>query len=877
MGLNGGLMAGLFGPIARTASFLGLSAIAVTLLASSVCAFAQAASTPFTGKVSPQANSAAQGSDNSPQPNSATQGNYSKASAQPTNPRINTTEIVSRLDQELGFDLQATTGSWQRELDRVESDLGQQRLRYSELNEFRDRLLRVRSQVEETWGRLQPRLKADQAQMNLLGSAPAAGQPPESEQAALTRAELSYHFGLLSGAKAAVDSTNLRIENLLNAIQDIRRKNFTSVLLQPIPGVYAYETWAKLPQYVPSAASKIRDLIADWWRHVRDPREVGYIVIEALLLALVLGFVSRRGIRRLRRWNETTEPPFWRRAPSAAGMVLLRALPVVAPISFLYAMIASTQDLPEHVDWLFYSLAQSIVIVVTVGALASAVFAPKAPQWRLVATSDAGAIRLCSLVILLALIYSVTTLLYLTTRLIQAPFALTIAVALPSSLLLAGLVVALLRTRLGETQQASPPQLLKIIRMVAWAIVGAIVVCAVTGYLPLARFLGQQLIVTGSILALVYLLLLWVDGFAQGLSDDDAIVGGWLKRGTGLERTRREQLALPVGLFLKFAVLVLSVPLIMLQWGYSAPDIREWYRQLFFGFHIGNTEVTLGALLASILVFGIGYAAARLFQGWLDARVLLPAGISGGVRNSIRTGIGYIGIMIAALVAFSYAGFNLSSIAIIAGALSVGIGFGLQNLVNNFVSGLILLVERPIKVGDQVVVGGEEGYVRKISVRSTELETFDRATVIIPNGYFISEKVKNWTFRDKIRRVAIPIGVAYGSDPHQVQAVLLKVAVDNPDVLKKPEPVVTLDEFSPASINFTLYSFIDDINKTGGIRTQLSMAILDAFAKAGIEIPFGQTDVTVRKMDWLRDIIAECTSLPVDQRPGNGSPRIVPS
>jgi potassium-dependent mechanosensitive channel len=870
-------MVGLFRHIAPTANFLRLFAITVTLLTSGVCAFAQTTSTPPTGKASPQANSTAQGGDNSPGTNGATQGIDSKASAQPPIPRINTTEIVNRLDQELGIDLQATTGSWQRELDRVESDLGQQRLRYSELNEFRDQLLRVRSQVEEIWGRLQPRLKADQAQTNLLGSAPATGQPLEPEQTALTRAELSYHFGLLSGAKAAVDSTNLRIENLLNAIQDIRRKNFTSILFQPIPGVYAYETWAKLPQYVPSAASQIRDLTADWWRDVRDPREVGYIVIKALLLALVLGLVSWRGIRRLRRWNETTEPPFWRRASSAAGVVFLRALPVVAPISFLYAMIASTQDLPESVDWLFYSIAQSVVIVVTVGALACAVFAPKAPQWRLVAASDAGAIRLCSLVILLALIYSVTTLLYLTTRLIQAPFALTIAVALPSSLLLAGLVVALLRTPLGETKEAKPPQLLRIIRMVAWAIVGAIVVSAIAGYLPLARFLGQQLIVTGSILALVYLLLLWVDGFAQALSDDDAFVGGWLKKSTGLEHARREQLALPVGLFLKFAVLVLSVPLIMLQWGYSAPDIREWYRQLFFGLHIGNTEVTLGALLASILVFGIGYAAARLFQGWLDARVLLPAGISGGVRNSIRTGIGYIGIMIAALVAFSYAGFNLSSIAIIAGALSVGIGFGLQNLVNNFVSGLILLVERPIKVGDQVVVGGEEGYVRKISVRSTELETFDRATVIIPNGYFISEKVKNWTLRDRIRRVAVPIGVAYGSDPRQVQAVLLKVAVDNPDVLKTPEPAVTLDEFSPSSINFTLYSFIGDINKTGSIRTQLSMAILAAFAEAGIEIPFGQTDVAVRKMEWLRDMIAEYTSSPVDQRPGNGSPRIVPS
>ena len=616
--------------------------------------------------------------------------------------------------------------------------------------------------------------------------------------------------------------------------------------------------------------AEFRELITNWWHDVQDPRDVGYVVIEALLLSLLLGFASWKAIRRSRHWQDATDPPFWRRASSAASVVFFRALPVVAPIIFLYGMIASTQDLPERVDWLFYSVAQSIVIVFTVGALASAVFAPRAPQWRLIPTSNAAAVRLCGLLVLLAFTYSLTTLLYVATRLVEAPFALTIAVALPSSLLIAGLVVALLRTPLGATKETEPSRLFKLIRTVVWAIVAAIMVCAITGYLPLARFLEQQLIVTGSILALVYLLLLWVDGFAQALSDDNAIVGGWLRESVGLERTRREQLALPIGLFLKFAVLVLSVPLIMLQWGYSWPDIQEWYRQLFFDLHIGNTEVTFGALLASILVFGVGYAAARLFQGWLDARVLLPAGISGGVRNSIRTGIGYIGIVIAALVAFTYAGFSLSNIAIIAGALSVGIGFGLQNLVNNFVSGLILLVERPIRVGDLVNVGGEEGYVRKISVRSTELETFDRANVIIPNSYFISEKVKNWTFRNQIRRVAIPIGVAYGSDSHQVQAVLLKVAEENPDVLKTPEPVVTLDEFSPASINFTLYTFISDINEAGRIRTQLSMAILDAFAEARIEIPYGQTDVTVRKMDWLRDVIAECTSLPVERHPGNG-------
>jgi potassium efflux system protein len=313
------------------------------------------------------------------------------------------------------------------------------------------------------------------------------------------------------------------------------------------------------------------------------------------------------------------------------------------------------------------------------------------------------------------------------------------------------------------------------------------------------------------------------------------------------------------------------VPLIMLQWGYAWPDIREWYWQLFFGLHIGNTEVTFGALLASIIVFGVGYAAARLFQGWLDAQVLQPAGISGGVRNSVRTGVGYVGILIAALVAVSYAGFNLSSIAIVAGALSVGIGFGLQNLVNNFVSGLILLVERPIRVGDLVVVGGEEGYVRKISVRSTEIETFDRANVLVPNSYFTAEKVKNWTFRNSVRRVALPIGVAYGSDPHQVRAALLKVAKENPDVLTTPEPFVMLDDFAATCLNFTLYAYVGDMTKAGGVRTELAMAILCAFKEAGIVIPFGQPDATQLKLDWLRDMIAEFAARPAERHAGNGS------
>ena len=214
--------------------------------------------------------------------------------------------------------------------------------------------------------------------MKLLGPAPAADQPPEPEQAALGRAELNYHLGLLSAGQAAANSTNLRIENLFNAISDIRRKNFTSILFQPIPGVYAHETWANLPAYLRLATGRLYDLIADWWRDVRDRGDIARIAVEALLMSLFLAFAGWHGVRALRRWQAADEPPYWRRASSAAGVIALRALPVVVPVVFLYAMIASAQALPERIDWLFYLTAQSIVIVFTVGALVTAAYAPGA-------------------------------------------------------------------------------------------------------------------------------------------------------------------------------------------------------------------------------------------------------------------------------------------------------------------------------------------------------------------------------------------------------------------------------------------------------------------------------------------------------------------
>jgi potassium efflux system protein len=821
-------------------------------------------------------------SQTSPNPGSASQAGSvptAQAPAQPAgaaSPKIDIAEITARANRDVGVNIETAINGWQHELDRLETALQTPRLRYSELNDLRDELQRVRAGIEDFGKRLESPLAAAKDQVALLGPAPAAGQPPEPEQAALNRAELNYLFGLLSAGQAAVHSANLRIDQLVNSIQDIRRKNFATSLLQPVPGIYSYQTWAGLPEYVPSATSRVRGIVTDWWDSVRDQNDVLLIAFEAVLLWVVLTLAAWHGVRRLRRWQHDGEPPFWRRASSAAGVIVLRIVPIVAPIAFLYGMIAEAQALPERVDWIFYSTAQSIITIFAVSAIATTVFAPWSSHWRLMPASDRAATRICGLILTLAIVYGVTNLIYVVTRLVQAPFALTVAVAFPSSLLLAVIIVAILLTPLDGQHQERMPSLrwLTWLRIPIWITVAAIVACALGGYLALSRFLAQQLIVTGSILSFLYLLLLWVDGFMQGLGDDSAATGRWLKERAGLEQRRREQLVLPIGLALKFAVLVFSVPLILLQWGYRWPDIYDWYSQLFFGFHIGNTQVSFAVLLASIIVFGLAYAAARLFQGWLDAHVLKPAGISGGVRESIRTGVGYVGIVIAALAAFSYAGFNLSNLAILAGAFSVGIGFGLQSVVNNFVSGLILLAERPIKVGDLVVVGNEEGYVRKISVRSTEVETSERARVLIPNSCFITEKVKNWTLRDNTRRIVIPISVGYGCDARKVRATLLKVAQDNPNVMTMPAPSVDFD-FGADALNFNLYAFVDDLNKGGSTSTDLRIAILDAFNEAGIA--FRQTDASPQNMDWLRKEIAEYMSGSHNGRAsGNGKAHGIP-
>ena len=299
---------------------------------------------------------------------------------------------------------------------------------------------------------------------------------------------------------------------------------------------------------------------------------------------------------------------------------------------------------------------------------------------------------------------------------------------------------------------------------------------------------------------------------------------------------------------------IAALPLLAGIWGSTWTEISGFWQSAREGILLGGQRFTIGDGLALVLVFAGGCLVTALLQSFLKQTLLPNAVASPGARRAIVTGSGYAGVALSGILAVSIAGVDLTNIAIVAGALSVGIGFGLQTVVSNFVSGVILLVERPINVGDWVVAGGVSGTVKQISVRSTKIETFDRAVVVVPNSDLIANQVTNWTLGNRLGRLVLPVGVAYGTDARRVEGILIDLALQHEAVMDDPRPIVIFQRFGPDALEFELRVILSDVNFLLSARSDLNFMIEKRFAEEGISIPFPQRDIWIRNADELRNL-----------------------
>jgi potassium-dependent mechanosensitive channel len=710
----------------------------------------------------------------------------------------------------------------------------------TDLGRLRDDIDGVIAKSTQTADSLRPRLADIRSQIDKLGPAPEKGAPPEPPSAAAERTRLDADANEISGAVKTLEVTWWRARQAIDKITDLRLQLFVQSLTERMSSPIFPSLWSNIVRDAPAVMWRLNYNATDWLSALgRQWMNVAGILGAAALVYLLLKALAFR-MTRYRRAASGAVPTFFERAASASWIAPVRAIPGVATALFLYAAF-------DYSGLLYYptaapagvALLRAALIFVAVTALLNAVFQPGQPERRLVTLSNKAAKRICRLLKIMALIFAADLFFSAVGQILYFPLSISVVQSLITSAGFTGVLIGLLLTPFelnGEAGvQAVRLDYPRWLKLPLWFAAGTIVLACLLGYVALGRFLVQQIMMTGVIALVAALLYLAIRAFTRESSSGRNSISLFLEEQIGLDAHRRQQLAWVTETILTLGLALIAVPLMLLQWGFSGADIRDWIKSILFGFEIGQFKISLVRILAGIVLFMAMMFATRLIQRHLRDTVLQPPRMDAGIANSIDTSVGYAGTILAALVAISYAGFDVTSLAIVAGALSVGIGFGLQSIVNNFVSGLILLIERPIKVGDWVVVGNEQGNVKRISVRSTEIETFDRASLIVPNSELITGRVLNWTHRNALGRVVLKFTAGPNADPRHVIDVLNDCASRHPDILREPAPLAVFEGYTSSATEYSLRVLLPDINRGLRVQSDLRIAVFEAMRRANVE------------------------------------------
>ncbi len=712
---------------------------------------------------------------------------------------------------------------WQRMAERAEAEIAERRTSSDRLEEIRLQLAQWRAALLTAQNANSARIGTVREQIAALGPAPAEGES-EADEISSRRQELAQQLVKLQAPGIAAEEAYRRADGLIREIDRTLRERQADELLQLWPSPVNPGNW-------PEAAIGLSDTVLRLWDEAvtawTDPKARTELFDNMPLILVLLG-VALALVVYVRRWVERFAERLQQGASvrgrkvwsllASSGEIILPTLGVVALAT---ALIAS--GMPGEIGRNIVAALPLIGFVIFAAAWLGARAFPRVQlDGAVLPMPPERRAEGRFLSVLMGLVIA-TEMLRSAAMDAQGYSDATTAVMTFPILLTGGLILMRTGRLLRLTRDAEDKSyVLRLLLVFARAltVVGALgPVLAGFGYVQAATALIYPAILSLGLISLLFILQrLLGDVWALVVKADE-------KAGDTL-----------VPVLAGFAMTLASLPVFALIWGARFSDLTELWTRFTEGFSLGGATISPTDFMIFAVVFVIGYMLTRLFQGALRSTILPKTRIDQGGQTALVAGVGYVGIFLAALAAINAAGIDLSGLAIVAGALSVGIGFGLQQIVSNFISGIILLVERPVSEGDWIEVGGVQGRVRGISVRSTRIETFDRNFVIVPNADLITGRVTNWTRFSLSGRLIVPVAVAQGSDTRQVERILREIVEAQPLAILNPPPLVAFMGYTTNQLTFEIRVILRDVNFSLQVRSDINHLIMERFRQEGVHI-----------------------------------------
>ena len=717
-----------------------------------------------------------------------------------------------------------------KSLDEIEAATDSEDITAETLAGFRDKLNSATDILRKKIDWLEPRAKEAEDRLKELGPAPAKDAPAESAEIAGQRKELTDEFNDIDGELKQARVLTVKTDQLGDRVAQKRHALYANELFARSASILDPSFWTEVYRALPIELRSIEALVDAWSEHHTRPRWAGAALIIVIIIAIVV-VLTRWWLPRL-----IGEPSNTRSAKAWAALWVFIWFAIRTPLAGFAALLALTTFglLTVRLE----QIAQGVVAGMAAAAfghgVARGLLAPEHPHRRLVQEDDETALCFYNHLLWASRALGVLIVLQVIHKTLFAPLVITVATNALFAATTAAFLVHLV-LRLGTIKKNRGEALVA----ASWAhplgllMAVLIGIALVAGYAGVAAFISLRVIVAAAVFGALFLLLVITQTLFASINEQTP-KGQMLAENLGIDPRTLGLSGALLSALIRVLLIATSFLLIIGPWEVSTADLFDTVRNIPFGFKIGEIRVSFQAILAAILVLVLLLVLMRIIQRWLERELLPRTGLEPSLQLSIVTIFGYVGAITAIALALSGLGFDLQKIALIAGALSVGIGFGLQSIVSNFVSGLILLTERPIRVGDSIVVKGEEGWVRRVRVRATEIETFDRASVIIPNSEFITGVVKNWTRANRLGRIVVKVGVSYETDPDRVRDILTDIANAHPQIVQTPPPAAYLVAFGETQLEFELRCVVAEVEKGLSVRSELHYAIIQKFREAGI-------------------------------------------